>query len=91
MNVKRITLTGAKSQVAFGEISNKWLVKNLSENDVFVSFDADAAENAMIKIPKGMGQVVVDNEIFENNRGFGHTTIYLQGTGEIEVQQLCFQ
>ncbi|MCQ2059786.1 MAG: hypothetical protein MJY71_08185 [Bacteroidaceae bacterium] len=68
----------------------KWLVKNFSENDLFVSFEEDATEAESVKIAAGMGQVVVDNE-YLNGEAFKHKSIYLSGNGEVEVQQLCHE
>lgn len=43
-----------------------------------------------MKIASGMGQIVVENERLGGLETFKHDTIYVTGTGEVEVQQLCF-
>lgn len=90
MKVKRIELTGSLTPVEFPTKSGRWLVKNFSEDFVYASFKSNATEEEMVKIAPGMGQVVIENE----NKGVYehvHREIYIKGTGEVEVQQLCYR
>lgn len=89
MNVKRVTLYG-KTVVSFPDRSPKWLIKNFSDSEIKVSFDEYAAEEEMITIGPGMGQVIVDNEnaLVYN---YVYDTIYIIGFGDVEVQQLCYR
>lgn len=92
MKIERVTLAAdTPAAVSFDTVCGKWLVKNFSENDCFVSFDEDAEQDDCIKIAAGMGQVVVDNEFHGGLDVFKHDTIYMIGNGEVEVQQLCYK
>lgn len=85
--VRRIELTGAVTPVSFDTCSGKWLVKNFGSGNIYVSFTPDADESARIKIPSGVGQLCVINERYGDGceKSF---TVYLSGSGEVEVQQL---
>lgn len=85
INIKRVTLEGTGS-VSFASKSKVWLVKNFTDADVFVSFETPIVEEESIKLPSGSGQYC---EIDERGGSVGAVdTIYLSGTGEVEVQQL---
>lgn len=89
MQVKRTILTaGQVGSVTFPTKCGKWLVKNFSDGDIFVSFDEDFNEEAAAKIAGGCAQVVVQTE-FPTVVDHKRDTIYLAGAGEVEVQQLC--
>lgn len=90
MKIKRLTLTGETTEVSFTTFCGDWLVKNFSDNDVYVSFDENLDEDEAVKIPSGYGQKVVDNKFLGGLDHFEHNAIYVKGTGEVEVQQLCF-
>lgn len=86
INLKRFTLEGGEASVSFIPTSKVWLVKNFSEGDVYVSFATPLVEEKSIKLPSGTGQFC---EIDERSGSVGAVnTIYLKGTGEVEVQQL---
>lgn len=82
--VKRVTLTGSVKIVEFVNSSPKYLIKNFSEGDIYVSFYAPFTNNEAIKIASKFGQEVVANERFNP----ATNVIYINGTGEVEVQQL---
>lgn len=89
--VKRVTLAGSVFEaVEFDTVCGKWLVKNFTDNDIYVSFASDATTNNSIKIPKDYAQVCIANEFVVKSDAFKADTIYVYGTGEVEVQQLCF-
>lgn len=90
MNVKRVTLAGSAQAVAFDNQATQWLVKNFSSSDVYVAFDSDAETDESIKIPSECAQLVVDNTWQASGLSEAHDTIYLTGTGEVEVQQVCY-
>lgn len=90
MNVKRVTLDGTVTKVQFPNVCGKWLVKNFTSGDVYASFDANMTEDNAVKIASNCGQVVVDNE-FHDMDIFKHNSIYIKGTGEVEVQQICYR
>lgn len=92
MKVKKIILNGNCEKVQFeGWKCSKWLIKNFSENDVMASFDENCPENSSIKIPAGMGQTIINNEYLGNLEIDFFNEIYLSGTGEVEVQLICYK
>ncbi|MCQ2308196.1 MAG: hypothetical protein MJ000_11655 [Bacteroidales bacterium] len=91
MKIQRVTLDGSVTGVRFEESRcGKWLVKNFGDEDIFVSFDESVDESESVKIASGCGQVIVENERLGFLSPFEHDTIYILGTGEVEVQQLWF-
>lgn len=88
--IKRITLEGEITEVEFDNICGKYLVKNFSDDDIFVSFDEEFTEENSTKIPAGFYQVVIANEWLGGLDAYKSKSIYINGTGEVEVQQLCF-
>lgn len=88
--VQRVTLSGAATPVNFEYPSGKYLVKNYSSGDIYVSFESTCNPATSIRIVSGYGQVC---EINERGGAAGQEkqkTIYINGTGEVEVQQLWF-
>ena len=88
--VQRVTLSGAVKPVTFPYPSGRFLVKNYSSDDIYVSFENTVNPATSIRIASQMGQVCV---ISERGGGIGQEkskTIYINGTGEVEVQQLWF-
>lgn len=90
MKVKKVTVDG-ESKIEFDTFANNWLVKNLSENDLLVSFEEGCPAGETITIQPGMGQVVTENTYLGGLECYSHNAIYLKGNGEVEVQQLCFK
>ena len=88
--VKRVQLSGSVSAVEFESYGGQYLVKNYSGGDIYVSFEDTVSEDKSIKISKGYGQVCVINERDGLNGQAKAKTIYLKGTGEVEVQQLWY-
>mgnify|MGYP007133719522 CR=1 FL=1 len=84
LKVQRKTLTGDSTAFTFDVVGQRFLVKNLSEGDCLVNFEpiTDDNEDSSIKIPKDIGQIVLSNEY----DGQGTNTIYVKGTGDVEVQ-----
>lgn len=88
--VQRVTLSGTATAVTFSYPSGKYLVKNYSSGDIYVSFESTCNPATSIRIVSGYGQVC---EINERGGAAGQEkvkAIYLNGTGEVEVQQLWF-
>lgn len=87
--VKRIMLTaGAPVEVKFDKPSGRFLVKNFSAGAVYASFEKTVDTNNSIKILSQMFQVC---EISERGGSDGQPktfSIYLTGSGEVEVQEL---
>ena len=89
--IERVTLTGTDfEEIEFTHICGKYMVKNFSDGDIYVSFDEDATEDNSVKIPAGYYQVVIANEYRGGLDIYKTKTIYIKGTGEVEVQQLCY-
>ena len=88
--VKRVTLTGEVAEIEFVKLCGKYMVKNFSSSDIYVSFDETFTEENSVKIPAGYYQVVIANEWLGGIDVFKTSSIYIQGTGEVEVQQLCY-
>lgn len=88
MKVLRKTLTGTSEAYAFDVIGYRFCVKNFSDNDCYVNYEAITASNedTSVKVPKGTAQVVFSNE----NNTVGAGTLYVKGTGEVEVQVLAW-
>ena len=85
LNVLTKTLTGEQEAFEFGSKSNRYVVKNFTESAVFVAFDPDSTStDGSVKIPAGMGQYVE----CQGTAPFGTDTVYVTGTGDVEVQQL---
>jgi hypothetical protein len=90
LSLQRVTLTGGAKAVTFNTVCGKWLVKNFTTGDIYVSFDSNLVESKAVKIAAGHGQVIVINEYYDWNDALKSNTIYVKGTGEVEVQQLCY-
>lgn len=92
MRVKNVVLDG-ETAIEFPTKCLRFMVKNFSDGDILVSFVANPQADEVVKIKAGMGQVVVDNinlNSVSDYQEFAHRTIYINGTGEVEVQQLCY-
>ena len=90
--VKRVTLAGSEEPVEFtGYLVSKFLVKNFSEGDIYASLETPLVEDESIKIASNMYQVVFNNEDMRWNGAKEYDTIYLSGTGEVEIDALCYR
>ena len=87
--VKRVTLTGDWLEVTFTNKATRYFVKNYTEGDIFVSFAANDNENESFKIKTGIGEDVAISYDSIRKR-YAVDTIYVKGTGEVEIQQLDF-
>lgn len=85
--VIRKTLTGAFTEYKFDVYSKSFFVKNFTEEAVYVTFKNDGDEDGSFKIPAGMGEEVYINKGTTPNYP---DTIYVKGTGEVEVEALEF-
>ena len=90
--VQRVTLSGSGFQaITFPKYSGCYLVKNFSADDIFVSFaESGQTQNNSIRIVTGYGQ-----KCYANMRGGldgqnKTNTVYISGSGEVEVQQVYF-
>lgn len=87
--VIRKTLTGSAEDFEFTGLNvRKFLVKNFSDGNIFVSYGT-ATDLDGIKIPSLTAQVIVANEACAlDNEGTDKISVY--GTGEVEVQALWY-
>ena len=85
--IRRETLSGAAQAFTFDKNRSDYLVKNLSDADMYVAFEADAQASRSIKIPSMYAQVCSCFNV-EGTTGMTTATVYVTGTGEVEVQQL---
>lgn len=87
MKVVRQTLAGTSTSFDFTAKGCKYLVKNNTDGDILVNFEAITQDNeaTSIKIPKGTAQVVFTDDVYPQY----FDKVYAKGTGEVEVQQLC--
>lgn len=88
--IQRVTLEGEITEVAFDNLCGKYLIKNFSDEPIYVSFDEEFTEANSTKIAAGFYQVVIANEWLGGLDVYKTKSIYINGTGEVEVQQLCF-
>lgn len=88
--VKRVTLMGGVQPIEFTTYGGQYLVKNFSGGDIYVSFEQTVSEGTSIKISTGFAQVCVINERDGMNGQAKAKTVYIKGTGEVEVQQLWY-
>lgn len=87
-NVMRKTLAGGWTPFEFQGLSKRFFVKNYSDNDIYVSFIDGDNENASFKVASGLGEEVATTfRNYERAEDY-KTTIYVKGTGEVEVQAL---
>lgn len=89
-NVQRVQLTGGVSSLEFATYGGQYLVKNFSYGDIYVSFEESVSEDTSIKIKSGYAQLCIINERDGANGQAKAKTVYIRGTGEVEVQQLWF-
>lgn len=84
----RKTLTGDSEAFAFETVGLKFLVKNFSSSDMLVNFDPITAanESSSILLPAQTAQIVLTNE----NNPDGARTLYVKGTGKVEVQVILW-
>ena len=90
LSIKRVTLTGEVTKIEFDKPCGKYMIKNFSDNDIYVSFDENFNEAEAAKIASNYGQVVIGNLNFDWTTNHKTNSIYIKGAGEVEVQQLCY-
>lgn len=90
--VVRKTLTGESEAFTFEIKGHDFLVKNFTESDIFVNFDpiTVANEETSYKIPSMVAQLIdADNYLRYGVHTVKTDTIYVKGTGEVEVDMVC--
>ena len=86
LQVQRKTLAGTSTAYEFTREGLKFLVKNLSDNDCYANIVPITNDNESISIliPKKTAQVVFTDEV----NCYPTDTLYVKGTGDVEVQIL---
>lgn len=84
----RKTLTGDWEPFEFPKKSGSFFVKNFSNSSIFVSFENNDSDDASFKIPSMYGEEVSISKNGDDSLPFARTTVYIKGTGEVEVQAL---
>lgn len=87
--VKRKTLSGSWTEFAFPQPARKYFVKNYTSGDILVTFENDEIEDEAFKIKTGIGEEVSISSKM-NVQAYSKSSIFVKGTGEVEVQQLDF-
>ena len=67
----------------------RFLVKNLTDDDILVAFDENATEDEMILIPSECAQVVMVHENIELKNGSNTVVILPKATNEKGVEVQC--
>lgn len=89
--VIRKTLIGDWEPFTFDVKSKSFCVKNFSDSPCYVSFVDDDEENESIKIREYMAEVCYITSLYNLAGSFFKDTIYVKGTGEIEVEAIEWQ
>ena len=85
--IRREALAGTAQAFIFDKNRSDYLVKNFTDSDIYVAFEASASQARSIRIPSKYGQVCSCFNV-EGTTGMTTTTVYVTGTGDAEVQQL---
>ena len=80
--VLRKTLNNTLTEFNFGEYGSKFLVKNFTDSDIYASFESDGTKS--VTIPSKKAFILASNEFNPD----GHKSVYVLGTGEVEVRVL---
>ena len=86
--VQRKTLDGSWTPFTFGSASVRFFVKNFSNGAIFVSFKNNDSEAESVKIMSMMAENVA---VCFNGNNYPEArvdTIYVKGSGEVEVQAI---
>ena len=88
--IRQPTVAGTKQIYEFDiEKGFRFLVKNLTDDDIFVAFDENATEDEMILIPSECAQVVMVHENIELKNGSNTVVILPKATSEKGVEVQC--
>ena len=90
MKVKRQKFKNETKTFEFDVNSYIFLVKNLTDDDVYVCLVNSFDENTAIKIPSYMSQPVTEN-INHTVSAYSYDTITIKSPGEGEVEVQCLK
>lgn len=89
--VIRKTLTGGWEPFTFDVKSKSFCVKNFTNAPIYVSFiDGDSLDES-IKIREYMAEICYITSLYNLAGSFFRDTIYVKGTGEVEVEAIEWQ
>lgn len=86
--VIRKTLEGDWTEFAFEKAGRYFFVKNFTDGDIFVSFEENTEEESCFKIASGVGEEVSISFEALDREDYKTKSVYIKGTGEVEVQGL---
>lgn len=91
--VGKATLTGDVVGIQFENKGWRFAVKNFSDAPIYVSFEEDVDETTGLEIPAQMCQVIGENAYIRPRqymyKDAAFNTVYIKGTGKVEVDMLC--
>ena len=89
--LKRLNVS-SQTQINFRYQAKSYFVKNFTEGDIYVSFEAITNDDysECYKIKSGIAEEVYIARTGISNK-YLTDTIYIYGNGEVEIQQLDFQ
>ena len=89
--LKRLNVS-SQAQINFRYQAKSYFVKNFTEGDIYVSFEAITNDDysECYKIKSGIAEEVYIARTGISNKYLADT-IYIYGNGEVEIQQLDFQ
>lgn len=88
--IKTVNLKGEKEAIKFDKYATVWYVANWSESDIYVSLDAEADISQSNRVAPGEWFKPTVN-MYAGADNNATNTIYITGTGSVEVQQLCWK
>lgn len=86
--VIRKTLAGEWETFKFEDKSRFFFVKNFTDGDIYVSLKEGCTEEESIKIKSGVGEEVAINYGGADIPLYKTDSVFVKGTGEVEVQAL---
>lgn len=87
--IRQPTVADTKQIYQFDIEGFRFLVKNLTDDDILVAFDENATEDEMILIPSECAQVVMVHENIELKNGSKTVVILPKVTSEKGVEVQC--
>lgn len=87
--IRQPTVANTKQIYQFDIEGFRFLVKNLTDDDIFVSFDENATEDEMILIPSERAQIVMIHENVSLENGSKTVVILPKATSKKGVEVQC--
>lgn len=87
--IRQPTVANTKQIYQFDIEGFKFLVKNLTDDDILVAFDENSTEDEMILVPSECAQVIMVHENIELKNGSKTVAILPKATSEKGVEVQC--